>query len=292
MRGTQRPSVARRTQVRSKCCPARGMRTSIRALGLASALLPAVGVAYARPPGTGQQAKDERPILVASPPSSAVPSRGTEDAPLFVKPVPEVASVDDLDHKQFERVEKPRLDRPMTNATELLALFTFLLFCFTGALWWVTYRLSKDAKTTGTAQSLAMAKSIEEANRSASAMEEVAKATKDNAVLMKGILQKQMRAYLAFESPAYVPRDATTSWRYEIRFSIKNFGHTSAQAVNVNSKLAILSWPIPEDFDPRLDVGDKPGADFATQQTYIFAASLPQLVSDAEIESFRALLSG
>ncbi len=180
----------------------------------------------------------------------------------------------------------------MTNATELLALFTFLLFCFTGALWWVTYRLSKDAKTTGTAQSLAMAKSIEEANRSASAMEEVAKATKDNAVLMKGILQKQMRAYLAFESPAYVPRDATTSWRYEIRFSIKNFGHTSAQAVNVNSKLAILSWPIPEDFDPRLDVGDKPGADFATQQTYIFAASLPQLVSDAEIESFRALLSG
>ena len=229
----------------------------------------------------------EQPIVAASWPASAVPPRGTEGAPLFVKLLPEVPSMEEAHHKQFEQVEKPGLDRRMTIATELLALFTFLLFCFTGALWWVTYRLSRNARTTGTAQSLAMSKSIEEATRSASAMEEVAKATKDNAVLMKGILQKQMRAYLAFEGPSFVPQDATTGWRYEVRFNVKNFGHTSAQAVNVNSKLAIVDFPIPDNFDLRLDVMDEPGADFSTQQTYIFAASLSELVSEAEIESFK-----
>jgi len=214
--------------------------------------------------------------------------RGTENAPIFVKG--EVTTKKDkgeTDHDAEERKAKEETDASLVKYTGYLSLFTFLLFVFTAALWWVTFRLSQRAKEEGDRQAAAMGKSITEAVRSADAMEAVAEATKTNAFLMKEVVQKQARSYLGFESALCVPQDRLTNWRYEVRFHIKNFGHTSAQAVNVNSRLAVLDFPIPEGFDCRLDIDDQPGADFATQQAYYFAAPLDRLLSDEEIASIK-----
>lgn len=212
---------------------------------------------------------------------------GTQNSPLFVSgEVIAIKDRADAAQEAEERKVKEQTDGKLVEYTSYLAFCTFLLFVFTAALWWVTFRLSQRAQLEGDRQAAEMAQSIAEAVRSADAMEAVAEATKTNALLMKDIVQKQARAYLGFEGAVCVPQDRTTNWRYELRFHIKNFGHTSAQSVNVNSRLAILPFPIPQTFDCHLDIKDKPGADFATQQTYYFAASLDKLVSDEEINSF------
>jgi hypothetical protein len=73
-------------------------------------------------------------------------TQGTASNPVFVKSLPSPESEADARHKQYEHQEKPTLDRWLTGGTVALAVFTFLLFCFTAALWYVTYRLSKDAR--------------------------------------------------------------------------------------------------------------------------------------------------
>jgi len=77
---------------------------------------------------------------------------GTEEMPLVIKGFPAAESENDTAYKKYEQHEKPTLDRWLTWGTVALAIFTFFLFCFTAALWWVTYRLSKDARKTGEMQ--------------------------------------------------------------------------------------------------------------------------------------------
>jgi hypothetical protein len=102
--------------------------------------------------------------------------RGTAQQPLVIS-------------KQAEDPEHTANERQMTAATEVLALFTF-------ALWVVNIWLIIETKKGSTKQSQATQAAIGEAKRSADAMRDVAEATRNNALLMSGMLSKQMRAYI------------------------------------------------------------------------------------------------
>jgi hypothetical protein len=110
--------------------------------------------------------------------------RGTDGQPLVVSKSPEERSRDELDgaaHASNERV--------MMVATVVLAAFTVLL-------WAANIWLIRDGRRVSAKQSLDTQMAIAEAKRSGDAMRDVADATKNNAVLMSGMLSKQMRAYI------------------------------------------------------------------------------------------------
>ena len=75
-----------------------------------------------------------------------------------------------------------------------------------------------------------MKDSIAEAVRSASAMEEVANATKNNAVLMQDILHKQMRAYISVDTGLATYQDAAN--RFAGNPVLNNNGLTPARNVS------------------------------------------------------------
>ncbi|MHB1992914.1 hypothetical protein [Metallibacterium scheffleri] len=188
------------------------------------------------------------------------------------------------DVNAHEDTHSPAADWWAARATVALAVITFLLAIFTGALWWVTLQLSRDARKTGESQSARMQESISEATRSTAAMQSIATATKENALLMQGVMCKQMRAYLAFDTAVCVPQDDNTQWRFEVRFFIKNFGHTIANAVNVASVLQIMEYPLPDSFDLNLHVEEKKDAATITPgQAFYFRSFLGRMLSKQEI---------
>ena len=81
---------------------------------------------------------------------------GTESSPIFVKSVPRPDCEANAREEKHERGEKAHLDWVLTWSTFWLALFTCFLFIFTGSLWWVTYRLSRDARNTSSEQQKAL----------------------------------------------------------------------------------------------------------------------------------------
>lgn len=114
---------------------------------IATALALACKLALSQPPIPSGRERIQPPQASASNAASQAiaEQRGTANVPLFVQSVPSPENEEDAAHKKYERYEKPSLDRRITIGTELLALFTFLLFCFTAALWLATRRLVKDA---------------------------------------------------------------------------------------------------------------------------------------------------
>ncbi len=87
--------------------------------------------------------------------------RGTKETPIFING--EVRTKKDKEEAKEdaeERKIKADTDAALVKYTKYLAIFTFLLFFFTAALWWVTYKLSKDAKTTSERQSNEMQESL------------------------------------------------------------------------------------------------------------------------------------
>lgn len=125
-----------------------------------------------------------------------------------------------------------------------IAWFTFFLFSATGALWFVTYSLARDAKEGAEEQATNMSKSIAEAANAANAMKEIAAVTKENATLMEGILRKQMRAYIAVDIGGATYQDANL--RFEAAPVIVNTGNTPAKHVSYKMKAAVLNAESPE----------------------------------------------
>jgi hypothetical protein len=79
-------------------------------------------------------------------PIHEIEQRGTQQAPLVV--VGEVSVKKDKEEARLEADErkvKEDSDASLVRYTAYLAVSTFLLFAFTAALWWVTYRLSVEA---------------------------------------------------------------------------------------------------------------------------------------------------
>jgi hypothetical protein len=218
------------------------------------------------------KASAESPVIpdIYSIPPAAPDRRGTERQPLIVsKPTQELHSddVDRVDHANDERVT--------TIATIVLAGFTALLW---GANIWLviaTNRVSaRQAQDTQSA--------IREATRSASAMEAVATATTSNAMMMRDIFSKQMRAYLSVEGGSAWRQ--TTAARFQGIPVITNHGLTPAK--NVCWKVLVGILDISSGTPSLPEIGELIVSDMsiAPRQQFIAASPLVDRVSDEEAE--------
>jgi hypothetical protein len=143
--------------------------------------------------------------------------RGTKDQPLVVAKSP-----DERRREQFTDEQHAKNESRTTIATIVLAIFTV-------ALWAANIWLIRDARRVSDRQAADTSRSIEVAKRSADAMHDVAEATKNNAVLMSGMLSKQMRAYLTVEIGGALYQDEHL--RFEAKPVLANNGLTPARNV-------------------------------------------------------------
>lgn len=102
--------------------------------------------------------------------------RGGASKPVFVQSVPSAESLDEANHKKYERYEKPTLERLMGWGTFWLAVFTLLLVIGTAVLAMFTYKLWRDARKTAAASVKDTQESLRIAAQSADAATLSAKA--------------------------------------------------------------------------------------------------------------------
>jgi len=206
-------------------------------------------------PSSGEsiQKQDSKAAQAAQNPASE--QKGTERNPIFVKSLPSPQSESDTRHKEYEHHEKPTLERLMGWGTLALAVFTCLLFMFTALLWWVTYRLSNDAREEGKHRSIEMADSIREANRAAKAMESLAesaaansKAAIESVSVLKDRTAQQMRAYLMVIIGSGTYQEREKNLRFEVRPQLVNSGNTPAHKMTYWARAKIMNFPVPENF--------------------------------------------
>jgi hypothetical protein len=157
---------------------------------------------------------------------------GAESKPLSVKLVPTPASEAKAQKDESDTRHKHTLDLFLVIGTFVLAFFTLLL-------WVATYRLAKDARTSGDTHAQKMEASITEATRAANAMESVATATKNNASLMQDILHKQMRAYISVDTGTGTYQDK--DHRFAATAVIVNTGFTPARNLHYRIMADIIN---------------------------------------------------
>ncbi len=104
--------------------------------------------------------------------------RGTEESPLFIREIPTPKTKEDAAQESKDRAEKTANDRKLVEFTRWLVIATLILGAVGLLQLFVfglqSYYLRKTVNAAGE-QSEAMERAIREANRSASAIEEVAK---------------------------------------------------------------------------------------------------------------------
>jgi hypothetical protein len=165
--------------------------------------------------------------------------------------------------------------------TKYLAIFTFLLFVFTALLWLVTWRLSRDAKKSGESQAEKMESSINQATRTASAMEEVASATKANAVLIQGGMHQQMRAYISVDVGTATYQENTL--KFAASPVLANTGFTPARKVSYWISADILPGNTSTDFN--FPVGEAKVTDvgMSPRQSYVVNGVVSKFYPDPEV---------
>lgn len=150
--------------------------------------------------------------------------RGSEQEPLVItKPIAE------RERDEDEAQVHVRYELRTTRATEWLTGVTFLLALFTAMLWVVNRQLIKETNRAAARQASDTERAINEATRSANAMQDVAKATRDNAALMGSMFQKQMRAYISVDLGTATYQ--TDHLRFEAIPTFTNNGLTPAKNV-------------------------------------------------------------
>jgi hypothetical protein len=119
-------------------------------------------------------------------------------------------------------LEHARNERETAWSSIGLAILTGLLFL--ANLW-----LISEGRRVSTRQALDTQRAIAEQTRAADEMHAVAEATKNNAVLMSGMLQKQMRAYISVEVGTAAFQNQHL--RFEAMPTLTNNGLTPARNV-------------------------------------------------------------
>jgi hypothetical protein len=172
--------------------------------------------------------------------------RGTEQKPLIVREITVPVPPESVTRREADAAEHAYNERLTTYSTVGLALVTALLAVFTFLLWYANRKLVLGADITAERQAREMQASIAEATRSATAVEQLAEATKKNASLMSDILHKQMRAYVSVESGAGVYQDDKNNFGSYPK--IVNTGLSPARNVSHRVRAAILDANTPRDF--------------------------------------------
>jgi hypothetical protein len=172
--------------------------------------------------------------------------RGTDQQPLVVKSIPASKPIAETRNEQAAESRHASNEWLTARSTLGLAIVTSILAFFTYRLWDANKTLIMSAENTAGRQSREMQASIAEANRAATAMENVANATRADATLMQDILHKQMRAYVAVNIGAATYQDENL--KYASNPMILNTGFTPAKNVSSRVTAAILDTKLAADY--------------------------------------------
>jgi len=148
------------------------------------------------------------------------------------------------------------------------------------------------------AQSRAMIASVEQATRSAAAMEGVAESLKTTATAslqstetsrqMLKNLNQQFRAWITVLVGGGAPQDRSIDRRFAATFVFRNAGLTPAKSVRYRITAAILPAPIASDFDFPLPQDEYViGSGIATHQDAPIASSVDSFAPDEEVDSIK-----
>lgn len=175
-------------------------------------------------------------------------ARGTPQAPLVVQVAPAKGG-EAKAREEAEQEAKHTLNEAMIAwGTILLAGITFLLTIgtaflatYTLNLWRETKRLADDAKDSGEAQAARMEASVQQAVRSADAMEAQVRHAQESS-------ERELRAYISIE-PKVVTQDETMDDELFLAFdaTVKNAGQTPAYHLRAKSEAKVLRAAFPLD---------------------------------------------
>jgi hypothetical protein len=170
-----------------------------------------------------------------------------------------------------------------------LVVLTGILAAITGALAWYTARLYRatvhlgaDAKTTANEHGSKMVESIAEASRAATAQEGIAKATIENALLMQGVMHKQMRAYVSVEFAGAIYQDENL--RFQLDVSLTNSGFTPAKEIGYVISADLLP-ELPDNFAfPHLGPRQNNDATLAPRQSFTVPGTVRHRIPPEEAD--------
>jgi len=177
---------------------------------------------------------------------------------------------------------------PVAAFTGLLFLATMALGIFTYRLWKATLELAKDARDNSTDQADKMERSIEQATRSAKAMEAMAVSNATNSAQIAesvSLSRKAMRTRISvlIGGATYQERDV----KFEARPQIVNRGATEARDVRWKIDAAILPTPIPADFKFPLPKESFGGSVIGPQGEGTISAIVADRVPSNQVEAIK-----
>jgi len=218
--------------------------------------------------------------------SSAADQRGTEKYPLMVKVIPAPKTQREAEQEIQDRNRKASSDWWTVRLTGTLALIAFLQFLV------YAYQAEKLRQTVKSAegQSKAMERHIDEAARSATAMETIATTIREG---NKAVT----RAYLTVVIGGAIPQQKGGEGEGDLKFQalplLRNTGVTPAREVNIRINADILPIPIPETFTfpPKEGGGLVPVIATqvlgAHQDATLLGGIVDKLVPDADVPSVK-----
>ena len=255
--------------------------------------------------------------------------RGTEQAPLVVKTIPSQKTQEEAAQDAEDRKDKAANDRNLVKFTLYLVIVTGILAGI-GFLQLIVFGLQarrlRQTVEAASEQSEAMERSIAEANRSASAMEEVARhigtsaqtaleqsksmeksveEAKRAAAAMETIAQEiavsskaatasvsaigqQMRAYICVVIGSAVYQERAKNLKFQAVPSVVNAGLTPAHKVSFRADAAILPIPLPENFTfPLPDIAQGTSV-IGPRQNITVSPMVKDFVDDAEVEGIKS----
>ncbi len=226
------------------------------------------------PRKTGQPQQNQS-RATQSPP--AADQRGTEQSPLVVKTIPAPKTQSESEQEAKEHRAELATNWWLMIFTGLLAAIAFMQLIVFG---YQAKQLKRTVESAGE-QSNAMERHIDEASRSAAAMENVATVIQTgNAAII--------RAYLSVVIGAAVYQDRQEGLKFEGRPSLVNTGSTPARNIHIRIAAEIIAAADAERFPYAVpeEIAKAPGV-AAPHQTYILSAMVKDFVPDTEVPNIK-----
>lgn len=211
---------------------------------------------------------------------------GTEQSPVVIKIQPTPEDKQEAEAREKERKNKEKSEADLvwwTRALGVLAGLQLLALLLHAGIFGYQAKKLKQTVDTATSQSVEMQRSIAEAARAATAMENVANATANNATMVRDIFHKQIRAYLAVDIG--VPTCQEGQLRFAASPVMTNTGFTPARRVSHRISAAILNTNLPDDFrfeaPPHWNIND---AVLSPRQTFVLNSVVRDRYAPEDIE--------
>jgi hypothetical protein len=264
---------------------------------LAIAALALVTFGSSQIPSRGQTGKSRQAEAESTKRPDALNQQGTEASPFFIKLIPTPKTLAEAAQDAKDREEKTANDRKLVEFTRKLVIATGILaaigFLQLAVFGYQAYQL-RETVQAATDQSKAMERSIAEANRLASAMENAAKdiavsarAATDSVAAVKERTAQQMRAYLSVIVGSGVYQEREKNFKFQGKPLLVNTGNTPAHKVTFRASAAILPVPLPDDFAFPLPAAGIGGPVIGPHQNYTITPVVQDFCDDADVESIK-----